>query len=229
MVNEKGITLLGIILVFFILIFFPDFIIQHYLILSILFIIAILLPSIFRFSKTNISSREMVMLAVLAAIAGVARIPFASIPSVQPTTFIIIASAIALGPRSGLVIGASAALISNMVLGQGPWTPWQMVSWGMIGYIAGLLANTFLMQKMTGRLIYGFIMGFIFGWVMNLWILFSGFGELTWGTFIVLNTSSFYFDLAHALSNVFFIFVFSVVWIRILQRFKDKYGVFQGE
>lgn len=228
MANEKAITIIGIALFCLFLIFFPDLIIQHYLLLSILFIIAILVPTLIRFSQANISSREMVVLAVLAAIAGVARIPFASIPSVQPTTFIIIASAIALGSRSGLVIGASAALISNMVLGQGPWTPWQMVSWGMIGYVAGLLANTFLMQKMVGRLIYGLIVGFIFGWVMNLWILFSGFGELTWGTFILLNTSSFYFDLAHALSNVFFLFLFSAIWIRILQRFKDKYGVFQG-
>lgn len=167
------------------------------------------------------------MLAVLAAIAGVSRIPFAPIPSVQPTTFVIIASAIALGPKSGLVIGASAALVSNMVLGQGPWTPWQMVCWGMAGFIAGLLAKTIFMKKMTWRLIYGFVTGFVFGWVMNLWILFSGFGELNIQTFALLNTSSFYFDLAHALSNVFFLLLFSSVWIKIIKRFKVKYGVFK--
>ncbi|WP_249869605.1 ECF transporter S component [Oceanobacillus saliphilus] len=206
--------------------FFPDLIIEHYLFISILFIIAILMPSIIRTSRKNMTSREMVMLAVLAAIASVSRIPFASIPSVQPTTFVIIASAIALGPQSGLIIGASAALISNMLLGQGPWTPWQMVSWGMIGFVAGLFAKSFFMKRLTWRLIYGFIVGFLFGWVMNLWILFSGFGELNLETFILLNTSSFYFDLAHALSNVFFLFLFSGVWIKILNRFKEKYGVF---
>ena len=229
MVNEKTITIVGVTIFFLLLVFFPDLIIAHYLLISILFILAILLPSIIRFSKRNMSSREMVMLAVLAAIAGVSRIPFAPIPSVQPTTFVIIASAIALGPQSGLIIGASAALISNMVLGQGPWTPWQMVCWGMAGFIAGLLAKTFFMKKMTWRLIYGFIVGFVFGWVMNMWIFFSGFGELNWETFILLNTQSVAFDLAHALSNVFFLFLFSAIWIKILNRFKDKYGVFQEE
>lgn len=229
MAYEKRITIIGVAIFFLLLIFFPNLIIKHYLLISILFIIAILLPSIIRFSSKNMSAREMVMLAVLAAIAGVSRIPFAALPSVQPTTFVIIASAIALGPQSGLVIGASAALISNMVLGQGPWTPWQMVCWGMAGFIAGLLAKTFFMKKMPFRLIYGFIVGFVFGWVMNMWIFFSGFGELTWETFIILNTQSFYFDLAHALSNVFFLLLFSTIWIKILNRFKEKYGVFQEE
>ena len=97
----------------------------------------------------------------------------------------------------------------------------------MAGFIAGLLANTLFMKKMSLRLVYGFITGFVFGWVMNLWILFSGFGDMNLQTFIVLNTSSFYFDLAHALSNVFFLLLFSTVWIKIIERFKEKYGVFQ--
>lgn len=229
MAYEKRITFIGVTIFFLLLIIFPNLIIKHYLLISILFIIAILLPSVIRFSSKNMSAREMVMLAVLAAIAGVSRIPFSALPSVQPTTFVIIASAIALGPQSGLVIGASAALVSNMVLGQGPWTPWQMVCWGMAGFIAGLLAKTFFMKKMPWRLIYGFIVGFVFGWVMNMWIFFSGFGELTWETFILLNMQSFYFDLAHALSNVFFLLLFSTIWIKILHRFKEKYGVFQEE
>ena len=227
MANEKTMTVIGVAAVFLLLIFFPDFVIEHYLMISLLFLLGILFPTIIRISKKHMTTREMVMLAVLAAIAAVSRIPFAPIPSVQPTTFVVIASAIALGPQSGLIIGASAALVSNMVLGQGPWTPWQMICWGMAGFIAGLLANTFFMKRMTMRLFYGFITGFIFGWVMNLWILFSGFGELNLQTFIVLNTSSFYFDLAHALSNVFFLLFFSTVWIKIIERFKEKYGVFQ--
>ena len=227
MANEKTITVFGVAAVLLLLIFFPDFVIQHYLLISILFLLGILLPTFICIPKKEMTTREMVMLAVLAAIAGVSRIPFAPIPSVQPTTFVVIASAIALGPHSGLIIGASAALVSNMVLGQGPWTPWQMICWGMAGFIAGLLANTLFMKKMSLRLVYGFITGFVFGWVMNLWILFSGFGDMNLQTFIVLNTSSFYFDLAHALSNVFFLLLFSTVWIKIIERFKEKYGVFQ--
>ena len=112
--------------------------------LSSLFILAvIMLPFYIRFERKAFVSREIVLVAVLAAIAAVSRVPFSILPSVQPTSFVIIVSAIVFGSETGFMIGATAAIVSN-ILGQGPWTPWQMFSWGMIGFIAGLLRNTFL-------------------------------------------------------------------------------------
>lgn len=184
------------------------------------------LPFMISFARKKVMSRELVVVAILAAIAAVSRIPFASIPSVQPTTFVIITAAIVLGPQSGFVVGTLAAIVSNIFLGHGPWTPWQMYAWGMIGLTAGLLGKTWLMQNKLGRCIYGFVVGIAFGWIMNLWFVVGVIQEFNWPAILLYYSSSFYFDLAHGISNVFFLWLFSAGWIKIMQRFKVKYGLF---
>lgn len=184
-----------------------------------------MIPFFARFEVRKISSREIVILAILAAIAAVSRVPFAPLPSVQPTSFIIIITGLVFGAESGFIVGAVAAIVSNIFLGQGPWTPWQMYAWGMIGMAAGLFRNTWWMKQMWGKLLFGFVWGYLFGWFMNLWIIVSAIENFTWEFFISIYVASIYFDLAHALSNVFFLLVFSSSWIRILQRFKRKYGL----
>ena len=120
---------------------------------------------------------EIVLIAFFAAIAAIARIPFAAIASVQATSFVIIVSAIVFGKEAGFMIGSIAAIVSNIFLGQGPWMPWQVFSWGMMGLSAGLLKDI-IMNNKTLLLIFGFLWGFIFGCIMNLWsVLFLGSGE----------------------------------------------------
>ncbi|MRG85766.1 ECF transporter S component [Salinibacillus xinjiangensis] len=196
------------------------------MLLSFIIMLASFLPFMIRFSRRKILTRELVVLAILAAIAAVSRVPFSSLPSVQPTTFVIIVAAVTLGPQSGFVIGTLAAMVSNLFLGQGPWTPWQMYAWGMIGLMAGLLGKTWLMQSKLGRCIYGFVVGFLFGWIMNFWFIVGVMQEINWQAILLYYSGSFYFDLAHALSNVFFLFLFSKSWMNIIQRFKVKYGLF---
>ncbi|MCM3726908.1 ECF transporter S component [Neobacillus cucumis] len=185
---------------------------------------------LFRFETRKVEPRELVLLAVLASIAAVGRIPFASLPSVQPTTFVIMMSGYVFGAESGFVIGAVAALASNMIMGQGPWTPWQMVAWGLVGLTAGLLRNTLFMKKRWGQIVFGVIWGYLFGWIMNLWgfiALIQSGGSQTWKAFIVYMIGSATFDTFHAISNVFFLVVFGGIWIKILFRFKRKYGLLE--
>lgn len=197
----------------------------YYMLSSLFLLVVIMLPFYIRFERKAFVSREIVLVAVLAAIAAVSRVPFSILPSVQPTSFVIIVSAIVFGSETGFMIGATAAIVSNIFLGQGPWTPWQMFSWGMIGFIAGLLRNTFLMKKLWGRLLYGLFVGFLFGWIMNFWGLLGFIREATWEAVISYYIASFYFDLSHAISNVIFLLLFSTSWITILKRFKKKYGI----
>ncbi|WP_339254727.1 ECF transporter S component [Sporosarcina sp. FSL W8-0480] len=184
-----------------------------------------MLPFFARFEIKSISGREVVILAMLAAIAAVGRVPFAGIPSVQPTSFVIIIAGLVFGAESGFIVGAVAAIVSNFFLGQGPWTPWQMYAWGMMGMSAGLLRNTWWMKKVWGKCIFGFIWGYLFGWFMNMWIIVSNLESLSWEFFVGIYISSVGHDLAHSLSNVFFLLVFSASWLRILERFKRKYGL----
>jgi energy-coupling factor transport system substrate-specific component len=203
---------------------------DNYLLISFGVVLISILFIILRFEKRKIEARELVLLAVLAAIAAVGRIPFASIPSVQPTTFVIIMAGFVFGAESGFMIGVIAALASNMILGQGPWTPWQMVAWGLVGLTAGLLNQSKMMSNLTGKIIFGIVWGFLFGWIMNLWSLlaFTQSGEsMNVKSIYAYLAGSVLFDFFHSISNVIFLVLFSGSWIKILTRFKRKYGLLE--
>jgi len=225
MAKGRYLTIVAIVILFLLVLSIVLFNYRDYLLLSFIIMGLTMIPFFARFEVRKISSREIVILAILAAIAAVSRVPFAPLPSVQPTSFIIIITGLVFGAESGFIVGAVAAIVSNIFLGQGPWTPWQMYAWGMIGMAAGLFRNTWWMKQMWGKLLFGFVWGYLFGWFMNLWIIVSAIENFTWEFFISIYVASIYFDLAHALSNVFFLLVFSSSWIRILQRFKRKYGL----
>ncbi len=202
---------------------------DHYVLISLVLLGVAMFPFFARLERRQIEARELVLLAVLAAIAAIGRVPFAPLPSVQPTSFVIIVSALVFGAEAGFIIGAIAALVSNIFLGQGPWTPWQMFCWGMIGATAGALRNTWWMKRMFGKLSFGFVWGFLFGWIMNIWYLINLPDALTWTLIALAYVNSVYFDLAHALSNVFFLAVFGAAWIKMMERIKKKYGLLAFE
>lgn len=200
---------------------------RHYLLLSLLLLGAAMLPLFMRLERRSLEAREVVLLAVLSALAAVSRIPFAALPSVKPVSSIVILSAYVFGAEAGFIVGAMAALVSNMYFGQGPWTPWQMFAWGMMGLSAGLLRNTRWMKSRAGLLAFGIFWGFLFGWIMDVWTLISLPEAFGGGLTLTVFASSFYFDLAHALSNAFFLAILAGGWIKVLVRFRKKYGLLQ--
>lgn len=215
-------------IIFFLLVVSITLLKYHaYFLLSMVILACIMVPFFIRFEFRNITGREVVILAILAAIAAVGRVPFAGLPSVQPTSFVIMITGLVFGAESGFIVGAVAAIVSNIFLGQGPWTPWQMYAWGMMGMTAGLLRNIDWMNKRWVLCIFGFVWGYLFGWFMNIWIIVSNMSNISWEFIVGIYISSFYHDLAHALSNVLFIAIFSVSWIKIINRTKIKYGLFE--
>src|SRR5208282_2084199 len=79
------------------------------------------------------------VIATLAALAALGRDAFVAVPDVKPITAIVLVSGVAFGAGPGFAVGAISGLASNILLGQGPWTPWQMLGWGLVGLIgAGL-------------------------------------------------------------------------------------------
>jgi hypothetical protein len=81
----------------------------------------------------------MVIIAVLCGIAVAGRAAFFMLPQFKPVVAIVIIAGASLGAESGFIVGALSGFVSNFIFGQGPWTPWQMFAFGMIGFIAGLL------------------------------------------------------------------------------------------
>lgn len=215
------------IVIFTILLILSTFFSQkYYLALSLVMLILAMAPFFISFEKKELKAEEIVIISILSAIASIGRIPFAALPNVQPTSFIIILSGLSFGGHTGFMVGSISALVSNMVLGQGPWTPWQMLAWGIMGFSASLFKNKMSMSSKLGISIFGGVWGFLFGWIMNLWgVLYLDPTSISWKIYLTSCIASFKFDLSHAISNVVFISLFNKRWERILGRIKMKYGL----
>ena len=110
-------------------------------IITLIFVILTLLIFFAGFESSKPALRQIMPTVVLAALASAGRILFAPIPDFKPVSAICIMAGAVFGKRCGFMVGALAALCSNFFFGQGPWTPWQMYAWGMIGYFAGILGQ----------------------------------------------------------------------------------------
>lgn len=120
---------------------------SSYAVVSLIVIGCAMLPFFVSFERSRPKAREVVMMAVLCAIAVASRAVFAYTPSFKPTAAIVMICGIAFGPRSGFMAGAVTMLASNMIFGQGPWTPWQMLSFGACGLVFGALADKGFIPK----------------------------------------------------------------------------------
>ena len=200
---------------------------QAYLPVSILLLGLACVPFFLRYEKKQLRAEEISLIALLGTAAAVSRLPFASLPGIQPTSFIIFMTALVFGVETGFMVGAFAAIISNLFLGQGPWTPWQIFAWGMMGASTGLWRNQWWMISRIGKSLYGFLWGVIFGWIMNLWVVIGFLEAVNWRTAAAVFAASFYFDLVHGISNGILLFVFAARWERMLTRVKSKYGLLQ--
>jgi energy-coupling factor transport system substrate-specific component len=165
------------------------------------------------------STKDLALVATLGGVAAAGRILFAPVPGVQPVTVIVVVSGVALGPRRGFAVGALAAIASNFFLGQGPWTPWQMLAWGGCGLLGGLAAP--LLQGRLQLAIACFLLGLAFSAAMDVWEWYSFFPH-TWQAFIVQMSRGIPFDLAHAIGNVVLALAIGPELRRVIERHERR-------
>lgn len=167
----------------------------------------------------TVSAKDVTLVATLAGLAAAGRVLFAPVPNVQPVTVIVAAAGVALGPRRGFAVGALAALASNFFLGQGPYTPWQMLGWGGCGLLAGLAAR--LLRRRSVFAGFCLVLGFAFGLLMDFWVWY-GFYPHTWASLSVVLGAGFAFNAAHALGNVVLALVAGPELRRVLERYERR-------
>jgi energy-coupling factor transport system substrate-specific component len=178
---------------------------------------ALVVAGIAWFESGTDSTRELAVIATLAAGAAAGRVLFAAVPGVQPLTVIAIVAGASLGARAGIATGALAAFVSNMFLGQGIWTPQQMLGWGICGGVGALLGpmlrNRFVLAAVAA------VLGFAFSASMDVW-LWWGFSPHTLPALVAVLARGFWFDMSHAVGNV----MIALAAGPELRRMLDRYG-----
>ncbi len=179
--------------------------------------IALVVAGVAWFEAGTDSTRELAVVATLAAAAAAGRVLFAAVPGVQPVTVIAIVAGAALGMRAGVATGALAAFVSNFFLGQGIWTPQQMLGWGACGAVGALLAPA--LRNRWALAAVAAVLGFAFSASMDVW-LWYGFAPHTFASLVAVVGRGLWFDASHAAGNV----VLALAAGPELRRMLDRYG-----
>jgi energy-coupling factor transport system substrate-specific component len=169
------------------------------------------------FESGTDSTRELAVIATLAAAAAAGRVLFAAVPGVQPVTVIAIVAGAALGVRAGVATGALAAFVSNLFLGQGIWTPQQMLGWGACGAVGALLGP--VLRNRWALAAVAAVLGFAFSVSMDVW-LWYGFSPHTFPALAAVVGRGLWFDVSHAAGNV----MIALAAGPELRRMLDRYG-----
>ena len=177
------------------------------------------------FEVSRPALRQIMPTVVLGALAAAGRILFAAIPDFKPVSAICIIAGAVFGRRSGFMVGALAALVSNFFFGQGPWTPWQMYAWGLVGYLAGVLAQRGWLDRLPVLYAYGFCSALLYGLLLNGWYVIGYVHPITWPAVVAAYAAGLPYDLIHAVATVVFLAVLYVPWRRKLQRIKRKFAL----
>ena len=182
----------------------------------------IIFLSYFYFEKSSMGTKEIAVIATLSVFAAVSRIPFAAILNVQPTTFLIALSGLVFGVYEGFLVGSTAAFISNIFLGQGPYAPWQMLAWGIVGAISGLIGKSGKKLSVEKFAIICFLYGFLFDWIMNLWAVLVIVDPINLKGVLTVYATSITADVMHAVGNFIFAMIFYESFYKVLTRFKSR-------
>lgn len=199
--------------------------VQQTALLSLVVVLGCLAVFFAGFEHARPRLRDTMPIAVLAALAAAGRILFAPIPSFKPVSAIAIIAGAAFGRRSGFVVGALAALVSNFFFGQGPWTPWQMYGWGLVGYLGGVLAQAGLFRSKAVLLGYGFLSGPLYGVALNLWSIVGFYHPETLAQAALVYAAALPFDVIHGVATAVFLLALYPSWQRKLSRVKRKFGL----
>ena len=204
--------------------FFGD---RKYYFVSLLIVLETMLPFALVFESRKPQAREIVTIAVLCAIAVAGRVAFFMLPQFKPVVALVIIAGVAFGGEAGFLVGAITGFVSNMFFGQGPWSPYQMFAFGIIGFLAGVLFRKGLLSREPVPLaVFGGLATFIiYGGIMNPAHVLIFQGSPTKEMFLLAYLQGMPFDLVHAAATVTFIALISMPMLEKLDRIKVKYGL----
>jgi len=166
-----------------------------------------------------VNTYKITILALLAALAVVGRSVFVFIPNVQPVTAIIITCGLILGPGAAVILAILTTFLSNMILGMGIWSIWQITSWALIGIISGLIGKFFKKVPIFVIILFAAFSGYFYGFIISLTTY-----QIT-GKFWPYYLAGLPFDTNHAIGNVVFIIVLYPMISYLLKKYAKNHFV----
>lgn len=173
-----------------------------------------------RLQQKRFKTRRNVLIAIMTALSVVGRL----IPFFKPVTAMTIITGMYLGGKSGFLVGALSAFLSNFYFGQGPWTPYQMIAWGMIGVLAGCFAKLFKKFRLLLSL-FAVLSGILFSLIMDIWTVLWYNKTFHLGLYLSAFVTSLPHTILYAISNVIFLWILAKPFGEKLERIKIKYGI----
>jgi len=199
---------------------------QYYLI-SLLVLAECMIPFALVFEGRKPQARELALLAAMTAVAVAGRTAFFAVPGFTPIFGIVILAGIAFGAESGFLVGSLSMLLSNFLFGQGPWTPWQMFSMGLLGFLAGVIFKKgWFEQKRGAMAAVGAVMTVaVYGGIMNpaSALMADRTGAST--SILVYYFAGLPVDLVHGAATFVLLWFFGEEFLYRINRVKEKYGL----
>ena len=200
---------------------------REYYLIAFFIIMAAILWFVFSFERRKPKEREVVVLAVMTAMAVIGRLIFFMTPQIKPCAAIIIITAVMLGKQAGFLCGALTAFISDFMFGQGPWTPWQMIAFGLVGLGAAVIFEKSALKNKMLLCIYGFVAtALVYGLIMDTSTVLMTTDRPTMNAFVAVYISGIIFNVIHGLSTVVILWFLADPMFRKLDRIKQKYGMY---
>ena len=203
---------------------------RSYYITGTLIIVELMIPFFMAFEGRKPQARELVVIAVMCALAIAGRVVI-PVPNFKATFAIIMLSGIAFGPEAGFMVGAITAFVSNFFYGQGPFTPWQMFAYGAGGMLAGFLfRKNWLPRKNWVMAVFGFFGVLLWvGPLLDCASIFLILPKITWSAVIATFVSGFYVNVSQAICTAAIMLLLGSALLEKLDRVKMKYGMMEDE
>lgn len=197
---------------------------RQYVFISLCVTVLSCLPVFIRFERKETGTKSLVLISAMTALSVLGRVLFTPIPGFKPVTAMVVITAMYFGAEAGFMTGALSAVISNFYFGQGPWTPFQMFSWGLLGLIAGLISEPLKRNKLL-LAIYAAFSGVLYSVIMDVWTVLWADGTFNITRYAAAIIAAAPFTVIYAVSNIIFLLLFSKPIGKILDRIKTKYGL----
>ena len=198
---------------------------RKYYLLSLVLMLEAMLPFFLRFERRRPRARELAVLAALCALGVALRAALFMLPQCKPVLAYTVTVGAAFGGEVGFLVGSLTMLVSNMMFGQGPWTPWQMFAMGLVGFLAGtvLRCGKWRENRLAVSLFGAFAALAVYGVLLNVSSALLWVPELTWATVLSYCAAGLPMDCVHAAVTFAFLFFGAKPLTEKLTRIRRKY------